>query len=114
MKTIKNACAGTDVQSITLHEDGYAWEALVRVGGVAYVATYVGARLQVGLAPTERPSRRRAWQIEAARVWSLAKILALPPEWHERHETLHGVREQREAVHRAALDRLGALEAEVV
>lgn len=112
MKT-KNACAGTDIQSITLHEDGYAWEAIVRVGGVAYVATYVGARLQVRLYPTERPSRRRAWHVDTVRVWSLAKILELPADWHARHEALHGVRERRETVRRAALDRLVALDGRV-
>lgn len=100
------ACAGTDVQSITLHEGGATWEATVRVGGVSYTAVYVGARLQVRLAATERPSRRRTRQIEAVRVWSLAKILALPPEWHAHHDVLHGVREQREAIRRAVLDRL--------
>ncbi|MCO5107141.1 MAG: hypothetical protein M9907_08670 [Burkholderiaceae bacterium] len=110
MKTRRNPHAGTDVQSITLHADGYAWEALVRVAGVAYAASYIGARLQVRLAATERPSRRRAWHVEAVRVWALSKILALPPAWHARHEALHGVREQREAVRRAALDRLVALE----
>lgn len=100
------ACAETDVQSITLHQDGATWEATVGVGGVSYTAVYVGARLQVRLAANERPSRRRTRQIEAVRVWSLAKILALPPEWHARHEVLHGVREQQEAIRLAVLERL--------
>jgi hypothetical protein len=62
--------------------------------------------LQVRLAPTERPSRRRAWQVDTVRIWSLAKILALPPDWHARHEVLHGVRKQREAIRLTVLERL--------
>jgi len=108
---IRRACAGTDIQSITLHADAYAWEASVRVRGVAYVASYVGARLNVRLASTERPSRRRAWHVDAVKAWSLAKVLELPQDWHERHESRHGVREQRETVRRAAFDRLVAMEA---
>lgn len=109
MKIATNAWTGTDVQSITVHEDGYAWEAIVRVGGAACVATYVGARLQVRLAPTERPSRRRAWHVDAVRVWALAQLLKLPPAWHAQHEILHGVREQREAIRRAARERMKRL-----
>lgn len=108
MKT--NRYAGTDVQSITLHADGYAWEATVRIEGVAYVARYIGARLRIELAASERPSRYRAEHFETVRIFAMAKVLALPPSWHRKHEKLHGVREQREAVRLVALDHLVALE----
>lgn len=111
MKDIRLACAGTDIQSINLHANGCAWEVAVRVRGVAYAATYIGARLNIRLAPAERPSRRRAWHVDAIKAWSIAKVLELPQDWHARHEAMHGVREQREAVRRAAFDRLLALEA---
>lgn len=108
MKT--NRYTGTDIQSITLYKDGYAWEATVRIEGVAYVASYVGARLGIELAAPECPSRYRAEHFEAVRIFAIAKVLALSPAWHRRHEKLHGVRSLREAVRRAALDRLVALE----
>lgn len=125
MKNVKNTRVGIDtqhkmksirigisLQSIRLHKDGYAWRAVVWVDGIQYVASYIGARLQVGLAPTERASRRRAWHVDVVRNWSLAAILNLPSDWHRRHEVMYGVREQREAIRRAALDRLGAYEME--
>lgn len=91
---------------VELHDNERAWEAVVRVAGVTYVATYVAARLQVWRAPSRRPSRRRDSHIDTVRIWSLAKILDLPPDWHARHELLHGVREQQEAIRLAVLERL--------
>lgn len=95
-----------DVWVIDLHHDELAWEAVVRVGGATYIATYVAARLQVRRAPGKRSNRRRVSQIDTVRIWSLAKILELPPAWHARHETLHAVRGQQEAIRRAVLERL--------
>ena len=108
MKT--NPYTGTDIQSITLHEDGYAWEAIVRVEGVRYAASYSGARLRIELAAAERPGRYSAEHFETVRIFAVAKVLQLPAAWHRKHERLHGVRSLREAVRRAALDRLVALE----
>lgn len=55
-----NEHEGTDVQSIALYDDGFAWEAIVRVRGVAYVARYVAGRLSVDAAPGRRRAARAA------------------------------------------------------
>lgn len=91
---------------VDLHDDERAWEAVVRVGGVTYIATYIAAHLQVRRAPSKCPSRRRASHIDTVRIWSLARILGLSPDWHARHEVLYGAREQQEAIRLAVLERL--------
>lgn len=95
-----------DIWVVDLHEDERAWGAVVRVAGVTYIATYVAAHLQVRRAPSKCPSRRRASHVDTVRIWALARILGLSSDWHARHEVLHGVREQQEAIRLAVLERL--------
>lgn len=95
-----------DLLVVDLHEDERAWEAVVRVGGATYIATYVAAHLQVRRAPSKCPSRRRASYVDTVRIWALARILGLSSDWHAGHEVLHGVREQQEAIRLAVLERL--------
>ncbi len=104
-----NRHEGTDVQSIALHDDGFAWEAVVRVRGVAYVARYVAGRLSVEVAPRAGAGRARLWHAEVVREWSMAKVVRLPRSWHRRHETMHGIRRERDAIRRAVRARLAAV-----
>jgi len=97
-----NLHEGTDIQSIVLHPDGFAWEAIVGVRSAVYVARYVGGRLSVEPAPGAGRSRARRWHVEVVREWSLANIVHLPREWHRRHETMHGIRRERDAIRHAA------------
>lgn len=109
----RNPHAGTDIQSITVHPDGFAWEAIVRVRFVSYVVRYDAGRLHVELAPGVNPKRSRAGYVETVRAWSMCKVWALPRSWHRRHETMHGIRAERDAIRRIVRERLCAMQSEV-
>lgn len=105
-----NEYEGTDVQSIALHDDGFAWEAIVRVRGVAYVARYVAGRLSIETSPGVGAWRARIWHADVVREWSMAKVVRLSRSWHRRHEAMHGIRRERNAIRRAVRARLEAIE----
>lgn len=97
----RDRSAGTDIQSITVHQDGYAWEAVIRMRYTTYVARYVAGRLRVELAPGVKSYRWRNRHAAIVREFAQEKILQLPTAWHRRHEALHGIREERNAIRRA-------------
>ncbi|MFA7604467.1 MAG: hypothetical protein WCY29_15820 [Novosphingobium sp.] len=106
MPHVSKRFVGTDIQSIVLHEDGYAWEATVRINTVHYHAWYVAGLLFVELASTEQRKLGRAGcpaDLQAVRDWALRQVMRLPEDWLERHEKLHGLFEGREAVRRVVL-----------
>ena len=109
MTHLSKRFAGTDIQSTVLHDDGFAWEATVRIDAVHYCARFVAGLVHVALAPTEQRKLGRAGyagDLEAVHDWALCQVLRLPEAWVERHEKLHGIFEEREAVRRAALVRI--------
>lgn len=71
------------------HEDGSAWQGVVRVEGVLYVASFVANRLTVKLGPYKHNPRRARWHIAHVTKWAEQQVAALSPEWLELHRAMY-------------------------
>lgn len=77
------------VISENMVEDGSAWNAVVEVRGVLYVASFVASKLAVRLAPYKHNPRRPRWAIESVQKWAQEKVQALPAAWIAQHEAMY-------------------------
>lgn len=73
----------------TIHADGSAWVAAVRIKGVLYRAAFVAGRLTVGLGPYKRPPSRPRWAEQAVRTWAEGRVKDLPEDWIELHRQMY-------------------------